>query len=42
MFHQLIALKKRDAKLKKKSDPGKFVVMCTVAGHVYQNALCDT
>ena len=27
---------------KKKGDPAKFVVLCTIAGHVYQNALCDT
>lgn len=35
------ALKKRDANLTKKGNPGKFVFPCTAARHVYQNAMCD-
>ena len=28
--------------LKKKSDPGKFVVPCTIRGQSFSNAICDT
>lgn len=42
LFYKIRALQKRHMKLTKKDDPGKFVVPCTIAGHFYQNALCDT
>ena len=33
---------KKRITLKKKSDPGKFAVPCTVKGIEFQHALCDT
>ena len=33
---------KKRITLKKKSDPGKFTISCTVKGIEFSHALCDT
>ena len=42
MFHQVREKMRQRITLKKKSDPGKFVVPCLVGGIDYPSALCDT
>ena len=42
MFHQVREKMRQRITLKKKSDPGKFVVPCLMVGIDYPSALCDT
>ncbi|KAF3539291.1 hypothetical protein F2Q69_00021749 [Brassica cretica] len=42
MFHQVREKMRQRITLKKKSDPGKFVVLCLIGGIDYPSALCDT
>ena len=42
MFHQVREKMRQRITLKKKSDPGKFVVPCLMGGIDYPSALCDT
>ena len=42
MFYEAREKMKNMITLKKKSDPGKFVIPCTVKGIEFPHALCDT
>ena len=42
MFHQVREKMRQRITLKKKSDPGKFVIPCLIGGIDYPSALCDT
>ena len=42
MFHQVREKPRKRITLKKKSDPGMFVVPCLIVGIDYPSALCDT
>ncbi|KAF3592737.1 hypothetical protein DY000_02021637 [Brassica cretica] len=42
MFHQVREKMRQKITLKKKSDPGKFVIPCLIGGIDYPSALCDT
>ena len=42
MFHQVREKMTQRLTLKKKSDPGKFVVTCLIGGIDYPSVLCDT
>ncbi|KAF2576088.1 hypothetical protein F2Q70_00005549 [Brassica cretica] len=42
MFHQVREKMKYRITLKKKSNPGKFAVLCLIGGFDYPSALCDT
>lgn len=42
LFDQIREKVKQRVVLKKKSDPGKFVVPCIIGGQSFSNAICDT
>ncbi|KAF3485582.1 hypothetical protein F2Q69_00052905 [Brassica cretica] len=42
MFHQVREKMRQRITLKKKSDPGKFVIPCLIGGIDYPSTLCDT
>ncbi|KAF2607897.1 hypothetical protein F2Q68_00044163 [Brassica cretica] len=42
LFDQIRENVKQRVVLKKKSDPGKFVVPCIIGGQSFSNAICDT
>ena len=42
MFYKARETMKNEITLKKKSDPGKFTIPCTVKGIEFPHALCDT
>ena len=42
MFNQVREKMRQMITLKKRSDPGKFVVSCLIGGIDYPSALCDT
>ena len=42
MSHQVREKMRQRITLKKKSDPGNFVVPCLIGGINYPSALCDT
>ena len=42
MFYEAKENMKQRITLKKKSDPGKFTILCTVKGIEFPHALCDT